>query len=170
MADSPKSSPPPAPDDLRLVQAFVNTASREDGSEELTSPEELAEHLVSLRLLPAGTRLTRADLERAIEVREALRSLVLANSGAALSEETVAHLRRVASSVAIELRLGTDGLARFRSSAEDFERVLGQFFEIVAEAQLTGLWSRFKACASSACRQLFFDSSSRGNGTWCMPR
>ena len=37
--------------------------------------EALAEHLTGLRLLPAGTRLTQADLKRAIEVREALRWL-----------------------------------------------------------------------------------------------
>jgi predicted RNA-binding Zn ribbon-like protein len=168
MTDFPK--PPPAPDDLRLVQAFLNTASRKPDSEELTSPEALAQHLSSLRLLPPGTQLTQADLERAVEVREALRSLVFANSGAKLSDEAVARLDKVASSVAIELHLGSDGRAHIRSAGEGFERVLGQLFEIVAEAQVHDLWSRFKACDSPTCRQLFFDTSIRSNGKWCVPR
>jgi uncharacterized protein involved in exopolysaccharide biosynthesis len=69
----------PAPGRLALVERFVNTVDHEHGREMLVSPERLREALG----LQRGVRIGAADLRRALEVREALRSLALENNGGA---------------------------------------------------------------------------------------
>ena len=54
----------PAPGGLRVVQAFVNYADLGSAPDELGSPEALADYLARWRLLPEGTELSAADLER----------------------------------------------------------------------------------------------------------
>ncbi len=65
---------PPAPGNLRFVQAFVNTADLGPAPDELDSPPALAGCLARWNLLPAGTELSAADLERTLAVREDQRS------------------------------------------------------------------------------------------------
>jgi hypothetical protein len=68
----------PAPGSLALVQAFVNTVDREHGPDLLDDVGGLEEWL-GRRMLPAA--VGPGDLERARELREALRALLLANNG-----------------------------------------------------------------------------------------
>src|SRR4051794_40185631 len=70
----------PAPGRLELVQRFVNTVDYEHGREVLHSPARLQAVLRDLGLLDRGARVTDADLERALELREGLRGLALANN------------------------------------------------------------------------------------------
>lgn len=70
------SQPKPAPGDLRLVQAFLNTVDPAKGRDDLASPPELAIWLASHALTPAPPALGAADLERAIAVRAGLRALM----------------------------------------------------------------------------------------------
>ncbi len=71
----------PAPGRLQLVQRFVNTVDFEHGREMLSDPARLAAVLAGLGLLEQDAPLTAADLGRARALREALRSLALANNG-----------------------------------------------------------------------------------------
>src|SRR5215208_7972383 len=71
----------PAEGDLRLVQDFVNTVDREHGVELFDGPRGLADWLRH-RDLPGGAgALTPRDVRRVLDVREALRALLLANNG-----------------------------------------------------------------------------------------
>jgi hypothetical protein len=54
----------PAPQPLRLVQAFVNTRDVENGVEELTSPEALREALARIGVLDCCSRTTAAASAR----------------------------------------------------------------------------------------------------------
>ncbi len=83
----PREELPPAPGELRLVQAFVNTADLLTGHDQLATPRALADWLAQRGLLPVGTELSAADLERMKGVRENLRSLIAA--GAAAEQELV---------------------------------------------------------------------------------
>ena len=74
----------PAPGELGLVQAFVNShwdLEGDHGGELLHSPAALAAWLSGRGLLPDGTRLTRSDLRRALAVREGLRALLTRHGG-----------------------------------------------------------------------------------------
>src|SRR3712207_2591911 len=87
----------PAPEPLRLVQAFVNTLDIENDVEELSSTQALASVLVRIGALPdAEAELADGDLRIAIDAREALRELTLANSGLPVSPGSLATLERVA--------------------------------------------------------------------------
>src|ERR687888_6348 len=98
-----------APGQLEHVRRFVNTADLETGEDELTSPEALAAWLAERDLLPAGGRVGPRALERAVEVREALRRLLLANNGAAPDPEAIETLNGVASSSSLSLRFEPGG-------------------------------------------------------------
>src|SRR5438552_1987351 len=74
------SSERPAPGRLAVIQAFVNTRDIEAGSDALRTPIDLARWMAEHALLPAGTRLDAGDLDRAVALREALRSLLVAHS------------------------------------------------------------------------------------------
>src|SRR5689334_6550638 len=69
----------PAEDDLRLVQDFVNTLDRENGVELFDDPAGL-EQWLAYRSLP-GAPVDGAGVTRAVELREALRAVLLANNG-----------------------------------------------------------------------------------------
>ena len=62
----------PAPEPLRLVQAFVNTVDVENGIEELTDPGSLHDVLTRIGALdPGAPPLSQADLPRALEIGRA---------------------------------------------------------------------------------------------------
>src|SRR5690349_6523254 len=83
----------PAPGDLAMVQAFVNThydLVRDHGAEVLASPSALHDWLADAGLVDPGARTLRAgDLRRALAVREGLRALAFANNGEALDADAV---------------------------------------------------------------------------------
>src|SRR3954447_22454373 len=92
------------PGRLALVERFVNT--------ELTAPEELGDWLAEHGLADADAIWADADLGRALELREALRALLLANNGVALDRGAVAGFGRDA-----PLAVGVDATGRARRAA-----------------------------------------------------
>jgi predicted RNA-binding Zn ribbon-like protein len=119
---------------LELIRDFVNTADFEAGREELADPA-------------------------ALELREAIRTLLRANNGLAVD---VAAASRVLSRAArdADLRVGfTDGALVFEST----DRILAA----LAEAMADGSWSRLKACRSDTCQFAFIDTARNRSRQWC---
>src|SRR3954469_18763854 len=115
-----ESSREPAPGDLAVVQAFVNTLDSDDGFRQfelLNEPADLERWLRDRGLLERGARLGPADLRRAIELRQALRSLLLANPGAELDRAAVAALNDAAERARSSLRFADDGSAELVPAA-----------------------------------------------------
>jgi predicted RNA-binding Zn ribbon-like protein len=137
--DVPKAAPEP----LRQVQLLVNSVDLENEVDWL--PEWLAEH-----------GLGDAERERAAELREALRALVLANNGRRLERAALDVLNRARVSVG----LGGDGTLRFAGAD-----ALDETVAIAFGAMLDGTWSRLKACRN--CRWCFYDYSPNRSATWC---
>jgi predicted RNA-binding Zn ribbon-like protein len=139
--DVPKAAPQP----LRQVQLFVNSVDLHNRVEWL--PDWLE------------SRQLGHERQRATELREALRLLVLANNGLELDRSAVALVNRAAERVAVKLddtgqvRLSTDGDA------------LDDIVVIVLSAMLDGTWPRLKACPN--CRWCFYDYSPNRSATWC---
>ena len=94
-----------APAPLDLVQRFVNTVDLEDGDEELFRPEALGQWLADRDLIGPDEPVTEGDLRRAIDVREGLRALMLANNGHPLDEAAVERMNRAASRSGMVLRV-----------------------------------------------------------------
>ena len=72
-----------APGRLELIRAFVNTRDLEEETEALDSPAALAAWLAEAELADGELVGRPADLRRALEVREALRSALLEHVGEA---------------------------------------------------------------------------------------
>ena len=79
---------------LERTRAFVNTLDVEHGSDELATPESLADWFAT-HVGPVGAA-TSADVGRAATMREALRAHLLANNGAELPPSAAAALDRQA--------------------------------------------------------------------------
>ena len=84
----------PAPDQLRIVQLFINSVDIEAGFDELSSPSALASWLHAHGLSRRQLHLTRADLERAVAFRELLRTMAMRNDGEESSGDVVAEFNR----------------------------------------------------------------------------
>jgi predicted RNA-binding Zn ribbon-like protein len=144
--DVPKAAPEP----LRLVQRFVNTVDLEHDREWIGTTAELADFL--------GCEETEVDVERAHEIREALRMLLRANNGAPLDTYALGAVNRAAA----ELRLELDEGGRVVVAAGD---PLGRLVAVAFGAMLEGTWPRLKACRN--CKWAFYDYSKNRAASWC---
>jgi predicted RNA-binding Zn ribbon-like protein len=138
--------PNAAPEPLRQVQLLLNTTNVENGDDWL--PNWLAEHGAA-----AG------ELERARELREALRALVLANNGFALAADAL----RVVNATAERLTLRVDAERQVRLGGGG--DALAAVCAVALGAMLDGTWGRLKACRH--CHWSFYDNSPNRSATWC---
>ena len=144
--DVPKAAPEP----LRLVQRFVNTVDHEHHREWIGTAAELADFL--------GCAEAEVDVERAHELREALRMLLRANNGAPLDAGALAAVNGVAAGLRLEL----DGEGRVVFAAEE---PLARVVAVAFGAMLEGTWPRLKACRN--CKWAFYDYSKNRAASWC---
>ena len=156
-----------APGRLELVRAFVNTLDIEGGADEFSTPGGLREWLASWGLLGREEAVGADGHARAIAVREALRSLLLANNGAEPNPAAAATLDETARRARLALRFVPRGSARHEPKAAGVDGALGLLLVIVAGAQADGTWPRLKACRSDTCRWAFYDHARNRSRTWC---
>ncbi len=151
----------PAPGELRIVQALINTAGgrSEEGS------GALADWLRRWNLLDPGSELGPKDLEEVREVRSGLRSLIGANRGPVPAAEVLEALDRAAATAPIRVRF--TGGVRFEPLAGGLAEVVARLFEIVASAHRDGLWQRLGLCAREDCGAAFYDYSNARSAKWC---
>jgi predicted RNA-binding Zn ribbon-like protein len=156
-----------APGDLELVRRFVNTRDLELGTDLLATPADLGAWLrdeVVATDDAVMTAATAADLRRAVELREALRALLLANAtgggppGEAL-DAIVAVGRRA--------RLRVDGDLRLVPAARGVDGALARLLAIAIVARADGTWARLKACPGDSCQWALYDHTRSRTQTWC---
>lgn len=159
----------PAPGDLGLVQAFANTFwDLERGRpEQLRSPSSLAAWLRRRGLIGSGIRLHETDLRRALDVREGLRTLLFANSGADPDRGAITRLNAGLRGASVTARLHAAAKPEFVAPHQGLDGALGLIAASVAVAQLEGRFGRLKACPGPDCGWAFYDHSRNLAGTWC---
>jgi predicted RNA-binding Zn ribbon-like protein len=143
----------PAPGDLALVQAFVNSnydLVHNHGAELFASPEALRDWLAKRGLIDSKTDVSEKDLHQAIETRESLRALLKGEP---------ADLQ-----LPVTVRLSTHGPG-FTHASKDTQGALGLILAYSAAAMLDGSWQRLKACKE--CSWAFYDHSKNVAGSWC---
>src|SRR5438477_9383600 len=148
--------PNAAPEPLRLVQLFVNTADREHGREWLATPEALRDWFAE-RDVDFDGASGAADLRRAHELREAVRALLCANNGAALGQNAVAAFNRAVAAAGVRPLLDVEGRLDLQPARGGVDGALGRVVTVALAAMLDGSWPRLKACAQ--CRWAFYDYS-----------
>jgi len=157
-----------APHDLDLVIDFVNTLDLEEGTDELSSADDLADWLAKRRLGTARSlALDEGEHRRAIELREALRSLMLANNGGRHAPRAGRELERAAREGELGIHFADDGSAALAPGAGGFAGALARLLVPVAEAIADGSWQRVKACRAADCHWAFYDRSRNRSGVWC---
>jgi predicted RNA-binding Zn ribbon-like protein len=157
-----------APGRLELVRLFINTADLEAGKDEFAALPALAAWLREQRLIGARERLETGDLERALEVREALRQ-VLEDRGAgeAIDARAIRTLNAHPACVQMRVRFDGDGAPRLEPVGGGLEGALADLFAIIERAAADGSWGRMKVCADHGCRWAFYDNSKNRSRNWC---
>lgn len=155
------------PNDLDVVMEFVNTVHHEQGDadDRLDSPAALTAFLAEHRLGKVDAKA--ADLRRAVEVREALRSLMGANNGEPLDPEAVGVLNRTAARAKVVAAFDDHASWRIEPATSGVDGALGEMLASVFRAMSDGSWQRIKACGNPDCRWAFHDSSKNRSGRWC---
>ena len=161
----PASSPvTPAPSELEVVRAFVNTLDIESGVDRLHDPAAWASWAGEQGI---DTRATAADLRFGRGLREALRTALLANHDRApLPPETIEALDAAAHRSRLTVRFTSDG-PTLRPTGTGVDAVYGRIVSAVAAALVDGTWPRLKACAADDCHWGFYDTSRSRTGQWC---
>lgn len=158
----------PAPGDLRLVQALVNSFwSLDTRRERFDSPQALADWLAARDLIEPGTPLSVEDLRRVLDVREGLRALLYVNNQASPDLEAIERLNGALCGPGLYVQLDAWARPDFRSRRRDLDAALALVATIVAAAQLDGRWSRLKACPGDHCGWAFYDHSRNQASSWC---
>jgi predicted RNA-binding Zn ribbon-like protein len=158
---------PKAPGRLELLQRFINTHNHDfpPDWDRIGTPEKAQAWLAEKRLIAPGDRMTHADAARLRELREALRGLAIANHGATPDPAATAVVRRAARTAGLRVALDEDGRTALEPASGGTDGAVGALLGILHEAQLSGQWSRLKACRN--CEYAFFDRSKNRSAAWC---
>jgi predicted RNA-binding Zn ribbon-like protein len=154
--------------ELELVRRFVNTRNIEEGSDELHSTDALLSWFAGMDLLNEDwASADEQDLQRALAVREGIRSLLLANNGEEIEPVLISELNHAAGSVCLTVRFDEDGNPTFEPESSGVSAALGRILAAVVRATDEGRWNRLKACTNDACQWAFYDHSKNRSAKWC---
>lgn len=153
--------------DCDLVLDFVNTLDLRPFEETFETPKALGEWLTGRGLLPAESRVTRADLEETKRVREALRDLLAAQNEVPVDiSKAGAELDDAICRAKLALRFA-DGVMRLEPGVGGVRGAVGRILAEVSEAMGDGTFSRLKACRAADCRWAYLDTAKNRSRAWC---
>jgi predicted RNA-binding Zn ribbon-like protein len=156
----PDEETKPAPMPLLVVQSFVNTWEGDSGEDLLGDPVEGPRWLREAGLANGA----EVDLDRAREIRECVRALLVQNSGEDVAAPAqLLALRALAEAADLRAAVGDDGSV----DVEPAGGGLATLLLIIRDAQRDGSWERLKACRNPDCRWADYDRSHAGRGAWC---
>jgi predicted RNA-binding Zn ribbon-like protein len=158
---------PKAPGRLELLQRFVNSYNHDFPPEwdRIGTPAKAQAWLRQKRLVAPGDRISDADVARLRELREAIRALAIANQGDKPGGDATDVIRRVAGTAQLSLAIDDTGRTALEPTRGGVDGAVATLLGILHEAQLTGHWSRMKACRQ--CEYAFFDRSKNRSAAWC---
>ena len=157
-----------APGRLDLVREFINTLDVENGTDAISTPDGLRSWLAERELAQRRDVIGREHVERARDLREALRELILANNeGGVPDPDAVSTLNRVGGVLQLTTRFDARGNASIEPASTGADAGLSRLLAIVHDAMTTGDWPRLKACRSDTCLWAFFDASKNRSRHWC---
>jgi CGNR zinc finger/Putative stress-induced transcription regulator len=164
----PHATPPEA----LLVGRFVNTVDyrtfgQHEGDrdrERFSSPEAMADWLVTNGLLSAGTPVTDDDLRLALAVRTRLRQS-LGDPGFLATPQGELGPVEQALGVIVQLERDT-GPTLVAQRAGVAGALTGVLIQAV-NARAAGQLARLKVCQAQDCRWVFYDLGRSRTGRWC---
>jgi predicted RNA-binding Zn ribbon-like protein len=160
----------PAPGVLSLIQDFVNSRNLEAGTDRLVDAGALQQWLLERGLIAKADRVSDADLRDALELREALRAVLLAHNGVAVPVDEARAFERIAAGSPLRAQIGEGGVVQLAPAAAGAAGALARLVGIAANATVDGTWQRLKACRGDDCHWAFYDHSKNRSGHWCTMR
>ena len=161
----------PAPGDLLLLQAFINTFEADTGIDLLAEREAANTWLHDSGLVPAAIDFDASGLARLRGVREAFRSLVEHNAGLGELSPTAFDLLTEAldgSVIGLSIDAADQHWVQTEPlGADPVGRAVVHLMLIVRDAQIEGAWDRLKVCSRAECRWAYYDRSHSQKGRWC---
>ncbi|MEV5147165.1 ABATE domain-containing protein [Streptomyces sp. NPDC052727] len=133
-------------------------------TEMLASPESLDDWFVESGMLDAAPGADEADLATAVDLREAIYSVVAAHlAGEPLPAAALAEVNRQAAGLPVRVQLAADGTRRRTGSVSQALVVLArETVETLSEVE--GL---LRECSRPECTQVYIDRSRGPRREWC---
>src|SRR6476646_87318 len=159
---------PETPNELDLAIDFVNTLDIETDSDALDTVDGFTDWFTERELLsPRAARPKEADRRQAVELREALRSLMLANNGGPRDDRASETLELAARRGELGVHFAPGGAVSLAPSEHGVAGALAHVLVPVARADGDGSWQRVKVCRKHTCQWAFYDRSRNRAGVWC---
>ena len=156
---------PDVPPPIAVVRDFVNTTDHETGTDDLDTPDALADHLSNAGLLrPRGEAATEQDLASALRLRAGLRLALEQNHGSLVGP--LPALSRALRELPVVLDWDDAGPV-LRTTAIGVRGALAQIGLAVHDSAARDLWWRLKICASDDCAWAYYDHSKNRSRNWC---
>ncbi len=154
---------PKAPGRLELLQRFINTHNHDlpEDWDRIGTAAKANAWLKEKRLIEPDARISAADAARLRELRESLRALIVAGGAPNAAAASTVRAHQAALHVSIDDR----GNTALEPAGRGADAAIAVLLAILHEAQLTGDWSRMKACRQ--CEYAFFDRSKNRSAAWC---
>jgi predicted RNA-binding Zn ribbon-like protein len=158
---------PKAPGRLELLQRFVNSHNHDFPGEwdRIGTAQKAQAWLREKGLVAAGDRVSGADAARLRELREAIRALVVANQGGPPAPAALDVVRSAARSAQLGVAIDDGGRTVLEPARRGVDGAVATLLGILHDAQLSGDWSRMKACRQ--CEYAFYDRSKNRSAAWC---
>lgn len=112
-----------------------------------------------------GDRVSQADVGRLHELREAIRALAIANQALQPEPAATAAIRELSGEARLKIAFDDTGRTSLEPSGVGVDGAVATLLGILHEAQLSGHWSRMKACRQ--CEYAFYDRSKNRSAAWC---
>ena len=154
----------------RDLRTFGVHAERSDQRDTLTTAGALRVWLRARHLISDSERVSRADLERAVALREALRTALDTSETRRRRDEGHERLRGVAAELPVEIDFDGSGRPLLKPRSRGVDAALTLLLVSAVEASIGGRWSRLKLCAASDCQWAFVDDSRNRLQRWCATR
>lgn len=157
-----------APDELKLVESFLNSVDIESGEDDFHSLARFRRWLAAHGRESAARRAGEDDLTLARRVRDVLRDEVRRHHPGAVTPS--GHQRRLnslASDIGLRASFTEEGDVVLRPAATGVTGMLGEVLAAVVTASTAGTWSRLKLCTADDCAYVYFDASKNASGRWC---
>lgn len=136
-------------------------------TEKLATPDLLDDWFVESGMVDEPTRADEVDLETAIDLREAIYSLVAARlAGESLPAADVAEVNRQAAGLPVKTQLVSGAVRHTASVSQALAALARQTVEIVGGDEAALL----RECARPECTQVYLDRSRGHRREWCAMR
>lgn len=150
-----------------LLVELANSVDTDEGTDDLTTPGELAGWLLEHDLLPVSTHATTEDLDLALGLRAGLKEAFTDNhQHPSTGSRRDGALQVAAAELPLTLG-GTTTHPALRPVQEGVRGGLSQLLIAVHAAVADGTWKRLKICAEDSCGWAFFDASKNQSRSWC---